>query len=197
MQGARRIVAQSSATSCYDPRIGMNVRRIVWFGVSALAIASWFASASTSGVRPPVVPLAPPRTSALDLSMVSLQSEVGRLHERLGPTATPTRSRDLFHFRARAPRRVPSGVVRSTPESAPVADVPVAPPPPVLTLIGVAEDAGADGVVRTAIVSGLGDVFLVKPGESIRDRFRVGQVSADAVQLIDLATDAASTLTLH
>lgn len=174
----------------------MNVRRIVWFGVSALAIASWFASASTSGVRPPVIPPAPPRVSPLDLSLVSLQSEVGRLHERLGPTATPTRARDLFRFRGRVPRPSASASVRHDAD-VPVVAVPVVPVPPSLALIGVAEDAGADGVVRTAIVSGLGDVFLVKAGESIRDRFRVGLVSADAVQIIDLTTDTASTLTLH
>lgn len=176
----------------------MNVRRIVWFGVSTLAIASWFASASTTGVRPPVIPPAPPRISALDLSVASLQSEVGRLHERLGPTAAPTRSRDLFRFGGRAPKRVTGpGRVRAVPQAVPEAAVPVVPPAPPLSLIGIAEDAVADGVVRTAIVSGLGDVFLVKTGESIRDRYRIGSVSADAVQIIDLATDSASTLTLH
>lgn len=175
----------------------MNVRRIVWFGVSTLAIASWFASASTSSVRPPVIPPAPPRVSALDLSVASLQSEVGRLHERLAPTSTPTRSRDLFRFGGRAPKRAvaPGRVVDA--QVTPAAEVPAAPPVPPLALIGIAEDAAADGVVRTAIVSGLGDVFLVKPGDSIRDRFRVGAVSADAVQIIDLTTDTASALTLH
>lgn len=128
--------------------------------------------------------------------MVSLQSEVGRLHERLGPTATPTRSRDLFRFRARAARPAADSL-RTVPQAAPTAEAPVVPPAPVLALIGIAEDAGADGIVRTAIVSGMGDVFLVKSGESIRDRFRIGQVSADAVQIIDITTDSASTLTLH
>src|SRR5574338_485629 len=93
----------------------MNARRIVWFGVSTLAIASWFASASTSGVRPPVVPIPPSRPSAVDLSMASLQSEIGRLHERLGPTAAPTRSRDLFRFQARTHKRPSPAAPRPVP----------------------------------------------------------------------------------
>lgn len=176
----------------------MNVRRIVWFGVSTLAIASWLASAATSGVRPAVVPLPPIRPSVLDLSMTSLQAEVGRLHERLGPTATPTRSRDLFKFQARpSKRRSPLGQGTPAPQAAPAADVVVAPPRPPLTLIGVAEDLTPDGVVRTAIVSGFGDVFLVKMGESISGRYQVGQVSGEAVVLTDTTTDTSTTLALR
>ncbi|MGE3955946.1 MAG: hypothetical protein AB7H96_04445 [Vicinamibacterales bacterium] len=173
----------------------MNVRRIVWFGVSTLAIASWFASASTSGVRPPAVPFPPPKPSPVDFSMVALQSEVGRLHERLAPTAAPTRSRDLFRFQSRIPeRRAP--LARPAAPVDVVAEAP-APPAPALALIGVAEDATADGVIRTAIVSGLGDVFLVKAGETIRDRYRIGAVSADAVQVVDTVTGSDSTLALR
>lgn len=174
----------------------MNVRRIVWIGVSTLAIASWFASASTSGVRPPAVPLPPVRPSALDLSVTALQSEVGRLHERLGPTAAPTRSRDLFRFQARAPKRRPVVTPGATdPQSLPV--VAPAAPRPALALIGVAEDLTPDGVVRTAIVSGLGDVFLVKTGDLIQERYRIGQVSGDAVLVIDSETDTSTTLALR
>ena len=72
-----------------------------------------------------------------------------------------------------------------------------APPPPSLSLIGVAEDVTPDGVVRTAIVSGLGDVFLVKVGDTIRDRYRVGPVSGDATQIIDLTTGTSTTIALH
>lgn len=80
-----------------------------------------------------------------------------------------------------------------------VADVSVPQQPvrPVLTLIGVAEDVTPDGVVRTAIVSGLGDVFLVKAGDAVRARSRVEQVSGDAVQVVDTATTATTTLALR
>jgi hypothetical protein len=170
----------------------MNVRRVVWYGVSALAIASWFAAASTSGVRPPVVPQPPVRPSAIDRSSAALHSEISRLHERLGPTISPTRSRDLFRFNVRAVRRT----IAAPPPA--VVDVPAsAPQRPSLKLIGIAEDATDAGTVRTAIVSGLGDVFLVKPGELIAGQYKVEQVSADAVQLTDVSTSASTTLILN
>ena len=69
---------------------------------------------------------------------------------------------------------------------------------PSLTLIGIAEDASADGVVRTAIVSGLADLFLVKAGETIDGgRYRIDLVSADAVQLTDTLTASPTTLALR
>jgi hypothetical protein len=170
----------------------MNVRRVVWYGVSALAIATWFASASTSGVRSPVVPPVPDKHPALERSSAALQFEISRLHERIGPTVAPTRSRDLFRFNVRAVRRP----IAAAPRPA-VADTPPAPQRPALKLIGIAEDTTDAGTVRTAIVSGLGDVFLVKPGETIAGQYQVEQVSADAVQLIDTATSGSTTLVLH
>lgn len=173
----------------------MDLRRVVWFGVSALALASWMASASTSGGRPPIAPLPPVKPAAIDRSMAALQSEIGRLHERLGPTAAPTRTRDLFRFTTRAPRRPVIAPVVAVADAEAV--VPLQPVRPALTLIGVAEDVTPDGVVRTAIVSGLGDVFLVKTGDSIRLQYRVEQVSADAVQVVDTVTAATTTLALR
>lgn len=195
MQGARRIVTQAPEGRATIRGISMNLRRVVWLGVSVLALASWMASASTSGVRPPVAPLPPVKPGAVDRSMASLQTEIGRLHERLGPTAAPTRSRDLFRFTTRARRRP---IV--APAAAVAAASTVVPPPPVrpsLTLIGVAEDVTPDGVVRTAIVSGLGDVFLVKAGDTIRLQYRIEQVSGDAVQIVDTATATTTTLALR
>jgi hypothetical protein len=173
----------------------MNVRRVAWFGVSALAIATWFAAASTSGVRAPVVPVQPVRATALDRSSAVLQSEVARLHARIGPTASPARSRDLFRFNVRAPQRpAPS----SRPAVAAVESAtPVVALRPALKLIGIAEDTSESGVVRTAIVSGPGELFLVKAGELISGRYRVDQVSADAVLLTDTTTSDSTTLALR
>jgi hypothetical protein len=175
----------------------MPLRRIVWFGVSVLALASWFASASTSGVRPPIVPTPPRQPVAIDASVARLDTEVARLHDRLGPTIAPTRSRDLFRFSARAPRPVSPVASAPRPVAVAVADSLAAPPRPALKLIGVAEDVSSDGVVRTAIVAGLGDLFLVKAGDLVAGQFRVEQVSADAVQLTDLTTTAVATLALR
>ena len=172
----------------------MTVRRVLSFGVSTLALASWFSAASTPDVPPPVAHVTPRAPSAIDRSSALLQAEIARLHDRLVPGATPSRSRDLFRFNQPKPRRasVPTTAVDETEPPAPV-------PPalPALQLIGVAEDASPDGVVRTAILSGFGDVFLVKAGDTVSGRYRVDQVSADAVQITSLSTSTASTLALR
>ena len=58
--------------------------------------------------------------------------------------------------RRRSPRPRRSAIAPATPPT---------PPPPPLKLVGIAEDAGADGPVRTAIISGDGQLFLVKEGD--------------------------------
>ena len=59
-----------------------------------------------------------------------------------------------------------------------------------MSLIGVAEDPGADGViVRTAIISGFGDLFLVKEGDPVTARYTVAKISGEVAELTDL-TDA-------
>ncbi len=62
---------------------------------------------------------------------------------------------------------------------------PVAAPPPALKLAGIAEDAGPGGPIRTAIISGLGQLFLVKEGERVAGRYRVTKIAADLVELAD------------
>lgn len=176
----------------------MQARRIVWFSVSSLALASWLASATTTSVRPPVVPLPPPKSAPIDRSVAVLQSEVSRLHERLAPTIAPSQARDLFRFSARpVERRRAVAASRPAPAAAAADPAPVAAPRPSLSLIGVAEDTDGDTLVRTAILSGPGDVYLVKSGETVRGQFRVEQVSADAVQLTDTASNQRFTLTLR
>jgi hypothetical protein len=77
---------------------------------------------------------------------------------------------------------------------------PVTLPPaePAIELVGVAEDRTKDGIVRTAIVSSLsGDLYLVKEGETIVDRYKVKAVGPDAVDLSDLLSGGTRRLTLR
>jgi hypothetical protein len=142
-----------------------------------------------------VVSPAPRLPDALDRSSAALQSEMTRLHDRIGPSAAPTKSRDLFRFNVRMIRR-PAAAVPGAPDGT-VSPPVMASPRPVLKLIGIAEDASEDGSVRTAIVSGLGDLFLVKTGETIAGQYHVDQVSADAVQITDTTTSIPTTLVLR
>jgi hypothetical protein len=65
--------------------------------------------------------------------------------------------------------------------------VPDAPPPPPLTLIGIAEDGEANGPVRTAILTALGQLYFAAEGASVATRYRVATISADAVELVDVS----------
>ncbi len=159
----------------------MTMKRIVTIGVLCGAVAVWMAAAATSDQHP-IAPSPDPTARAVEASGEALASEIARLRERLRPSVVPLQTRDVFRYVA-SPSSVPPSSPR--PDAPPAHEAPEAPP---LRLIGIAEDGVDGGIVRTAIVSGYGQVFLVKDGEALTDRFRVSTVRADAVELVD-ATD--------
>lgn len=172
----------------------MNVKRTVMIGAAGGAVAVWIAAAATSNTRN-VAPIVPTKPNIVDKSGAELAVEVQRLHERLRPSDTPIHSRDLFRYAA-----------RSSSAAAPVAAVPVMPPAPELPpaavvsplkLEGLAEDRGDQGPVRTAIISGFGDIFLVKEGDEVTSRYRVARISSDAVELTDLTDNTPLRLALR
>jgi hypothetical protein len=157
----------------------MNITRTVLIGVAGGALAAWFAAASTSST--PSAPIQPTATRAADKSGAELAAEISRLHEHLHPTVAPDQpARDLFAFRARTARTASANIPPQ------VMDVPAepVPPPPPFSLIGVAEDSG----VRTAIVSGLGELFLLKEGERFAaGRYTIVRIEQAAVEVADAA----------
>jgi hypothetical protein len=172
----------------------MDVKRTVMIGVAVGAVAVWISSAATSNQRT-VVPVVRTKPTVIDKSGAELALEVQRLHDRLRPSDTPIHSRDLFRYSARA----------AAPPIAPAAPA-VAPPPVVvpsvetvmpLKLEGLAEDRGDQGPVRTAIISGFGDIFLVKEGDNVTLRYKVAKISPDAVELTDLTDHTALRLALR
>ena len=167
--------------------------RTATFVLGAGALAALIAGATTSGRRPAAVrPIE--RARPVEVQGAELAAEIARLQERLRPTTTPSSSRNLFLFGA--PGRRATDVVPALPEMM-LPPVPVrvpAPTPPRLALVGLAEDVTDSGPVRTAIVSGFGDIFLVKAGETVASRYRVVSVASDGVELVD-ETDG-STLRL-
>ena len=171
----------------------MKVKRILALGVALGAVAAWWAAASTA---------TPPRSSdnlvrkatPVEMRGAELAAEIARLRERLHPTVAPQApGRNLFEFAAR--RSAPG--VPATPVAAAVeAPTPVITPPP-LKLVGIAEDEGPEGAVRTAIISSSsGELFFAKPGDRLADRYQIAKISSEAAEVTDLANDSTFTLIL-
>jgi hypothetical protein len=159
----------------------MNWQRTLFVGVGGGAIAVWLAAAATSSPTPDRARYA--ETSApMEARGAELAAEVARLRERLRPTATPLQRRDLFNYRRGNPAASTSPESAAHSAAVDLAATLVAVLPQ-FTLVGLAEDAGADGPVRTAIISGDGELFVVKEGDAVTSRYRVAKISADVVEL--------------
>lgn len=171
----------------------MNLKRTATFGIVGGALAAWLAAAATSGTRDSAAPLKI-ETPAIDTRGAELASEIRRLHERLHPDATPREpGRNLFAFGAPT-----ASVSRPEPNATFVTEPPAAAPAaPILRLSGLAEDRDADGsIVRTAIISAEGQLFLAKEGDLVTSRYRIAKISADVVELTDLLDNASVRLVL-
>ena len=194
MQGARRIIAQPVS---HRARIAvdffMSAKRVVLIGAAGGALAAWLAAASTM-LTPRVVETPVRKTTAVELRGAALAAEITRLRERLRPTAAPqVPSRNLFEFSRTAPARAASPVLLELPAAEAPRPAPEVPP---LKLVGLAEDPGPQGPVRTAIISGFGQLFLVKEGERVTSRYQVAKISGEAVEISDLGDNSTLTLAL-
>jgi hypothetical protein len=171
----------------------MNLKRTATIAVICGALAAWLAGAATSN-RAPMAPIVT-RPAPIDARGAELATEIARLQDKLRPSTTPRQpGRNLFVYHSPAPAPVPAAPKAALSEAAPV----FTPPQPALKLAGIAEDVDADGAPqRTAIISGEGQLFMVKEGESVTVRYRVTKISADVVELMDLATQTPRRLALR
>lgn len=175
---------------------------IVWSGATALA--TWMASAPPVGAPGgPVRTPAPaarvsPAAVTAPAEVPDLTDEAERLARRLeAQQAYSEPSRDLFQFKAAAPAR-PRAAVAAVAAVVPAPVVPASvPAAPVFVLVGIAEETSAGVPVRTAVISGAGEVWLVKAGEKVDGRFEVRAVDADAVELIRADTGTALRLSFR
>ncbi len=186
----------------------MKVERgVAAIGGTALLVA-WIAVAADLARGPRVVVAEreqPRELTRAERIAADIESQSARLHARLASAPLPSpEGRDPFRFNDRAPRamtRVAAAAVRDDAASRPDAAGSVEPVAPVatvpLTLSGIAEDTSADGTIRTAVLSGLGDVFLVKAGDVIASRFQIVAVGADAVEILDTTSGATVRLGLR
>lgn len=154
-----------------------------------MLLAGWLASAA--GVvrsHPPRMPRPSAESMQLDALVVNVQSQAARLRERLAAAPAPHPStRNPFTF-AEPPREpVPRAAVR-----APAIVAAEAVPELDLVLIGIAED----GATRTAIIQSGDELLMVTEGQTLRGRYRVGKVGADALELVEVETGAIRRLYL-
>jgi hypothetical protein len=174
----------------------MNLKRASLVAVGGGALAVWLAAAATPGSGgAPVV--APSKPTALDAQGAELSGEILRLRERLRPNAEPRApGRNLFRYgasRSRGTASLPPIVEADAASVTAVRELPKIP----LDFIGVAETAGDQGVVRTAILTAGGQLVHAKEGESVTSRYRVTRITSELVELVDTADGAITRLVLR
>ena len=163
--------------------------------VGALLVA-WLAAAAgtrfTEGQPASEMTVAADVTPELLIADVQAQAE--RLRERLSAAILPRQpSRNPFEFASRSATPVKDiglpavAVPESVPTTTPVA----------MSLAGIAESQTSNGLDRTAVISAIGRLFLVKPSDQVTPRFRVVTIHADAVGLEDLKTETTLRLRLQ
>lgn len=173
----------------------MHLKRTATIVVVGGACVAWLAAAATSGRRVQAIRPVDERTASDNRTSV-VAAHVARLHDRLTPLVEPTQAkRNLFEFgggRSR-PGRPAAAEVSIGATVAPATTVAAAPP---WKLAGIAEDAAASGPVRTAIISGMGQLFLVREGEPVTARYRVSRIATDVVELVDVGSGSTVRLAL-
>lgn len=179
----------------------MTPKKAAAYFVVATLSAAWFASAvgMPPQSRPPRRTAAPvPDEALLDSLARDVQAQSSRLRQRLATAPSvqfPARNPFSFGRRAAVPREAAPVRPAYVP---PEAIAEPAPREPLLALIGVAEENKADGVVRTAMISEEGeDLHMATAGQTIGGRYLVVAISADAVELKDVASGAIRRLALR
>jgi hypothetical protein len=160
--------------------------------VSGVLIAVWLTGVR-SGVRGGIAP-APQRVLVADPAVDAITGQADRLRAYLATPAPlgPSR-RNPFEFHQDSP---PSPSLRQRPgaQGRRLAERPARPQ---MQLIGVAEDSDTGVPVRTAIVSAMAQLYLVKEGERLLGRYQVVRVAAAAVELKDGESGEVFTLALR
>jgi hypothetical protein len=176
----------------------MDVRWIAYIGSGVLAAVSlvptgvWRTPEPKASVRTPRA-----AASAPDPVLVDVERRTARLRT-FATEAPPPRAPGRNPFRFGESRLRPKA--SPSPRIAPVDTTPQAAPAPVeprLELVGMAERREGDGIVRTAILAGFGDVHLVRVGDRVAGRFTVLSIGADAVELQDEVAQSVLRLALH
>ena len=176
--------------SCYDPQAPMNWKRIATLAAIGGAFVALLARASVAPL--PAAVTTRPTTSSVPALRVP---EVERLRARLRAPITPASpARNLFAFQRQ--RDAPAASAPSLPLTLPPAPAMTLPArTPTLALVGLAEDRGPGGPVRTAILSAAGQLYFARVGDIVAG-YRVATIDAGSLELVAADDGAAVVLTL-
>jgi hypothetical protein len=177
----------------------MTSRRTTLTVVGGALLVTYFAAANmpSQDAETPRERVRPTATAGTESLAEEVRSQAARLQSRMAQAPVPENSpRNPFTF-GMVPRPLQAPPVRAAVvDEAPPA--PLAPPPPMLTLMGIAEEAVIGGFRRTAVIGGEGDaIYMVTEGQPVGDRYKVTRIGADAVELEDLVTKAYRRLALR
>lgn len=165
----------------------MTPTRVALIAGGSALVAAWLTAATTTRQVEVLGETlsAPAESRVQNPAALGLVAEVKRLQMRHRVAPVP-RSGERNPFEIHI-LDGPVGLSPSVPESLPTLTV---------SLAGVAENSTPDGLVRTAILSVLGEVVLAAPEAVIAGRFVVEWIGPSEVGLRDLETGEIRTLEL-
>jgi hypothetical protein len=123
------------------------------------------------------------RSTTAQASPAPLVPNTDRLRAYLNSPPQPTRGRNPFVYGSRMPARAVHREAAETVVPAPA--VAVEPPMPIFRLSGIASNAEADAVIRTAIIIDNGSMVFAKAGDKLSNGYSVVSVDEMAVTLVD------------
>ncbi len=147
-------------------------------------LATWFAVGPTHST-PASTPAPVVRSAAIGESTADeLNAQANKLREQAGATRLRPSTRNPFRFGA--PKASTSRAhVAGVPPASIVAEPAAVQAPPAYALSGIAERQTPQGLKRTAVLSGNGQLYVVTEGEMVGGRYTVVRVDPEAVLLRD------------
>jgi hypothetical protein len=159
--------------------------KALWLGGGGV-LATWLAVTPNQSV-PTSAPVPEQRPAVSQTpSADELRAQTIRLRERTTSVSLAVSKRNPFRFNE-SKSAAPSRVAPAPPAAE--ALPPPAPLPPPLTLTGVTGKQTASGMKRTAVISGVGQMYFVGEGDVVAGRYTVVKVDPEAVVLRDANGD--------
>lgn len=180
----------------------MSAPRLAAWIIGAAVCGAWLASAAGVTRQARIAPSAPPATDAVQLDALAadVQAQASRLRARLAQAPAPNSTpRNPFRFApALSQPQVRTATTRTGAPEAAAIEIAMPAAEPALDLVGIAETSTAEGLLRTAMMTGeAGDLIMAIAGQRILGRYDVVAIDAAAVELKDVQTGAVRRLVLR